>query len=300
MHARPCRESGVRRRGFRRAHARLTSPTSRRRREAQRRAFRTTRPSQTRNTVRSGLGRTRPGGKKDIVGTRAIPSSLLAAVLLAALTLSGCTSGTDDSPSPAGSAAGTVEASPEAADSPDQPPVSEALLTPDEFLEAIGEDGQVTTNEIWPSDEPPGQAESPWYGELDRLCLEPDQLPDVQARGSIVVWAPLKTRFDEFLMVAEPAVIADTFETLRELDPNECAWDDEHPGISYQPAPVGDAVLAWELYGGPTNVDRFIAVQQQDTLIMMQMWRMGDVPEGQDLTREQVDAVVAAATAKVP
>ena len=232
--------------------------------------------------------------------TRLIPGSLLAAVVLAALTLSGCTSGTDDSPSPAPSAAaGTVEASPEAADSPDLPPVTEALLTPDEFLAAIGEDGQVTDNQIWPWDEPPGQAGSRWYGELDRLCLEPDQFPDVQARVSFDVWADWQTGYDEFLMVDEPAVIAETFETLRQLDPNECAWDDERPGISYQPAPVGDAVLAWELYGGPTNVDRYIAVQQQDTLIMMQVLRMGDVPEGQDLTREQVDAVIAAATAKV-
>ena len=255
--------------------------------------------------MRLGLGQTRPGGKKDVVFTRVIPGSLLAAVVLAALTLSGCTSGTDDSPSPAASAAGTAQPSAEAADATDQPAVSETLLTPDEFLAAIGEDGPVTEEMIWPTDEPVGQAEppghpAPGYGELDRLCLEPDQLPDVQARGNFVVWAPLQTLFYEFLMVDEPAAIADTFEALRQLDPNECAWDDEHPGISYQPAPVGDAVLAWELYGGPTNVDRFIAVQQQDTLIMMQVWRMGDVPEGLDLTREQIDAVITAATAKVP
>jgi hypothetical protein len=115
------------------------------------------------------------------------------------------------------------------------------------------------------------------------------------ARANFDVWAVWETGFDELLMVDDPTAIADTFESLRQLDPNECAWNDEHAGVNHQPAPVGDAVLAWEFYGGPTNVDRYIAVQQQDTLVMMAVLWMGG--PGLDLTREQVDAVIADATA---
>lgn len=228
----------------------------------------------------------------------------LALVLVAGV--GACTSSdSEDSNSPP-SAPVASPRSPEPAVTTDEDLLVEALLTPDEVLSALADVVPVGSDLVIDQDV---DQDLNWLEEAQRLCVDPQLIPRWQAGVEFTMsGGGLSTAFEQKLLSADPAVIEEAFNTFRAA--NEAA-PEIAPAVSgdtgcwgapsgYQPAPLGDDAVAWEAKGGPNNNDRAIVIRSGDVLMMIWVLRQVVVPEGADLTREQVDAVAAAAVNKLP
>jgi hypothetical protein len=70
-------------------------------------------------------------------------------------------------------------------------------------------------------------------------------------------------------------------------------------GAAYDPAPIGTDVIGYEVDGGAGAIDRVVVVEDDGVVIVVIANRHSPVPEGENLTRSQVDRLVATAVANL-
>jgi hypothetical protein len=236
------------------------------------------------------------------VGWPVIRGVGLALVVLAgAVACTGSGSGDGDSPpsAPAPLSSATAVTT-------DHALLVDALLNPDEVLSALADEVPAGSDLL--IGQTVGQ-DLTWLEEAQRLCVDPVLIPGWQAGAEFTMsGGGLSTVFVQKLLSADPAVIEEAFHLFRlaneaapEIAPaasGDIVCRGAPPG--YGPAPVGDDAVAWEVEGGPDGDGRAVVIRSGDVLMMIWVLRQVLVPEAADLTREQVDAVAAAAVDKLP
>jgi hypothetical protein len=70
-------------------------------------------------------------------------------------------------------------------------------------------------------------------------------------------------------------------------------------GAAYDPAPIGTDVIGYEVDGGAGAIDRVVVVEDDGVVIVVIANRHSPVSEGENLTRSQVDRLVATAVANL-